>query len=274
MDIFVPSYYENFKCIAGKCRHNCCIGWEIDIDDQSLVFYEQQSYIAKNIDFCDMPHFVLGESERCPFLNKDNLCDIYLNYGEDKLCQICRDHPRFVNEYNSREEIGLGLTCEAAVKLILENDFRLKKLESNNTFAIADAEEEDFFEYREELFKTDVKELKHLLPNCDFNELFLLFDGLERLDNSWDKLLRTLQDKKGKLADLEIKDNDIANRLFCYFLFRHLYNYGLEFCVFCTYFILSLGKDIYENARMFSSEIEYSDENIEKIIEALNLKDF
>ena len=36
MDIFAPSYYKKFKCIADKCHHNCCIGWEIDIDDEAL----------------------------------------------------------------------------------------------------------------------------------------------------------------------------------------------------------------------------------------------
>ena len=30
MTVTVPSYYKDFKCIADKCRHSCCIGWEID----------------------------------------------------------------------------------------------------------------------------------------------------------------------------------------------------------------------------------------------------
>ena len=34
-----PNYYKKFKCIADKCKHNCCIGWEIDIDNDTLEFY-------------------------------------------------------------------------------------------------------------------------------------------------------------------------------------------------------------------------------------------
>ena len=41
MQILVPDYYKDFKCIADKCKHNCCIGWEIDIDDDTLEYYNK-----------------------------------------------------------------------------------------------------------------------------------------------------------------------------------------------------------------------------------------
>ena len=40
MKLYAPSYYKDFKCIADKCAHNCCIGWEIDIDEISLEKYK------------------------------------------------------------------------------------------------------------------------------------------------------------------------------------------------------------------------------------------
>lgn len=267
MDIFVPSYYKDFKCIASKCKHNCCIGWEIDIDSASLEFYKQQSDIIKKVELCEQPHFILGENERCPFLNKDNLCDIILNHGEGALCQICSDHPRFVNCFDSREEIGLGLTCEAAAKLILDNDFGIEKFKETKDIAVFNDEESDFFEYRDTCVSKSVCEFKNLLPDLSLNDIYNLFNSLERLDNNWDSLLETLKGKKEKIHETVIKNTAQANRLFHYFVFRHLHNYGLEFCVFCTYFILSIDYDIYETARMFSSEIEYSDENIEEILQ-------
>lgn len=36
-----PDYYPLFHCIADRCRHNCCIGWEIDVDGDSLAAYDQ-----------------------------------------------------------------------------------------------------------------------------------------------------------------------------------------------------------------------------------------
>ena len=97
-----PDYYPTFRCIAGACKHSCCIGWEIDIDEESLARYKAMpgplgERLRNHISADDPPHFVLGEGERCPFLNERNLCDLILEGGEGLLCQICDDHPRFRN---------------------------------------------------------------------------------------------------------------------------------------------------------------------------------
>ena len=39
MKLYAPAYYKNFKCIADKCEHSCCVGWEIDIDKETLDKY-------------------------------------------------------------------------------------------------------------------------------------------------------------------------------------------------------------------------------------------
>ena len=125
MKLIVPDYYPRFRCIAGACKHSCCIGWEIDIDNETLEKYrtvdgELGKRLQANIDWtCDTPHYILGENDRCPFLNSQNLCDLIIKLGEDALCNICDDHPRFRNEFSDRTEMGLGLSCEAAAKLIL-----------------------------------------------------------------------------------------------------------------------------------------------------------
>ena len=38
--LYAPSYYKNFTCIADKCKHSCCVGWEIAIDKTTLNKYE------------------------------------------------------------------------------------------------------------------------------------------------------------------------------------------------------------------------------------------
>ena len=40
MKIYVPDYYKDFRCLAGDCKHSCCIGWEIDIDEDTLDYYK------------------------------------------------------------------------------------------------------------------------------------------------------------------------------------------------------------------------------------------
>ena len=41
MKLIAPECYPDFHCIAGECRHSCCIGWEIDIDPESLCRFQQ-----------------------------------------------------------------------------------------------------------------------------------------------------------------------------------------------------------------------------------------
>ena len=121
----MPDYYADFACIAGACRHTCCVGWEIDIDTDSLRRYqampgEMGERLRSYIDIEETPHFRLTADERCPLLNTNGLCDLITAAGQDALCQICADHPRFRNILSDREETGLGLCCEAAVSLILK----------------------------------------------------------------------------------------------------------------------------------------------------------
>ena len=87
MEKVYPAYYPEFKCIAGGCRHSCCIGWEIDIDPETLALYRGLEgplgdRLRRNITGGESPCFALGDGERCPFLNRENLCDIILERGE------------------------------------------------------------------------------------------------------------------------------------------------------------------------------------------------
>ena len=34
-----PDYFNDFKCIGGKCEDSCCIGWDIDIDEVTYNIY-------------------------------------------------------------------------------------------------------------------------------------------------------------------------------------------------------------------------------------------
>ena len=124
MKIQVPEYYINFKCIADKCKDNCCIGWEIDVDDATLEKYESLEgasgdAIRATLNGGEVTTFKLSKNERCANLDYHGLCKIISALGEDYLCQICRDHPRYFNETTEGIEGGIGLACEAAAQLIL-----------------------------------------------------------------------------------------------------------------------------------------------------------
>ena len=39
MLIVTPGFYDRFSCIASRCAHSCCVGWEIDVDAKTRSFY-------------------------------------------------------------------------------------------------------------------------------------------------------------------------------------------------------------------------------------------
>lgn len=130
MLIRTPDYYDKFKCIAGECKDTCCAGWQVDVDDASYEYYKTITG-----DFGDRLHsvmvdgvkgaegqFCIREDGRCPFLNDNNLCDLYTALGEDALCVTCDQYPRYTTEYGNLRETGIALSCQTAAELILTED--------------------------------------------------------------------------------------------------------------------------------------------------------
>lgn len=296
MKTFVPGFYKDFTCIAGECRNSCCIGWEIDIDPITLKKYNKMSgetgkKIRENICFQDdTAFFRLEKNEKCPFLNKDNLCDIILDAGEGFLCDICRDHPRFRNFYSDRIEMGLGLCCEEAARIILDDKEPFSLVPLDGKTENLSFEEILFIEERDLLIKTvesekdvfaaiekinGIYELKSIEFEVNLLADFLL--SLERLNRAWTDKLNLL--KSSRLSDKQtVRSENAFKNLYKYFLFRHLTDEGfyenLAFAEFSTKVIFEICgrtgfsfRNICEVARMYSSEIEYSDENKDRIIE-------
>ncbi len=302
MKIIVPDYYHRFRCAAGTCEHNCCIGWEIDIDPDTCARYRSVGgqlgeALAANINWGEEPSFRLGEDERCPFLNGDNLCRIILELGEDALCQICSDHPRFRNCFESREEMGLGLCCEAAAELIVGNPHTVKL-----TVLEEDGEEEApdneaaFLSLRDGILDTlqdrslaipqriqsVLSRLDASLPDRSLSVWARIYASLERLDDSWGTLLDSLS--ASPAAENPLPDV-VREQLLVYFVYRHLsealydgqLRERLAFCVLSEAMIGGLcavsGLPAAEAARMYSAEIEYSDENIQALLDVLARND-
>ncbi len=138
-----PGYCDDFRCIAGKCTDNCCIGWEIDIDEDTLAYYSSisGSFGQRLKDSISGGCFTLTEHERCPFLNSEDLCDIFTELGEEHLCQICSDHPRYFEWFGDVKEGGIGMSCEEAARLILTSDFSISEKEIPDEEASACDEE-------------------------------------------------------------------------------------------------------------------------------------
>ena len=297
MKTFAPQYYTRFKCRADKCEHTCCAGWEIDVDGITLNKYrkvdgEMGERIKKSLTEGDGALCFALKEDKCPFLNEKGLCDIITFLGEDYLSQVCADHPRFRNFQLNRTEVGVGLTCEEACALVLNSDDSLLvEIADDGQREDTDEWEVYLLEKREKLFhlvnsdedfskkcKGAMDEVGASLPTLDVNAWREIYLSLERLDEKWTDVLAKLQ-PLGK-----IRDQKIYARVLNYMLFRHVL--GAEndsdlrarvaFCVHATYFISAVAVALEkqgeknadeESARLYSSEIEYSDDNLYSLID-------
>ncbi len=245
-----PDFYDKFKCTATHCSDTCCVGWEIDIDKTS-----QDSYSKVKGPFGDKlranieeGHFKLLPHDRCPFLDKDNLCEIYRHLGEDALCHICTEHPRFVEVYGDIMERGLGLCCEEAAQLLLESEGPLQ-FTNEECDELEDELDEDDIEIRNEVLYEREQMFKALADsNMPFGErLYTAFgytneksfaplenaQGLYELlaktvsfGPTWDRALARIKTRIESAGSAPIEDQGYfteteSSRLLAYLVYRH-----------------------------------------------------
>ena len=62
----------------------------------------------------------MDENNFCPFLNKQDLCSLQTEYGEDMLSSVCDMFPRIKANYPNEVKLcSLDLSCPEAVRLCL-----------------------------------------------------------------------------------------------------------------------------------------------------------
>ena len=256
-----PDFYDEFKCIADKCTDSCCIGWEIDVDEISLEKYNKintdfgekiRSQIIKSEDGSNC--FKLCENERCPFLNKKNLCDIIINCGEEYLCDICREHPRFYEWFAGVTECGLGLCCEEVCRILLETEESFSLVEESDGEEIIletkeDIVESDFYiflsAFREKLFEIlfskDIVFEEKLVKVLSKTELLCgeeikirnyknsleLYKKTEPIDENWTEYINSLSENYKDILEIEkefqekTKGDMLYSKILAYIIYRH-----------------------------------------------------
>lgn len=149
MQYTYPDYYKEFKCLAGECLDTCCAGWQIVIDDASIEKYKNISddhpFKTKLFASVDWEEEVFNQDKcgRCAFLNKENLCDMYIGLGEESLCHTCSTYPRHIEEFEGLREVTLSLSCPEVARILMEKT-------AKTTFYMEEtSEEEDYEEYED-----------------------------------------------------------------------------------------------------------------------------
>lgn len=117
---------------AGACPDTCCKDWEIILDEKTLARYralpgvfgdEVRACLTTDAEGDTMFRLTDGH---CPLLSSDGLCRVQLSLGEEALCDTCRAHPRFYEEYGQTKELTLSISCPAAIDLLFAQETPIK----------------------------------------------------------------------------------------------------------------------------------------------------
>ena len=291
MKLYAPEYYSSFKCIADKCEHSCCVGWEIGVDGEALEKYEclGEGYgdtVMSSISYDGDPHFKLCADDRCPHLNDQGLCKIILNLGEGYLCDICREHPRFYN-YTDVAEVGLGMSCPEAARIILSSPDYTSMEEIGEVSADGDVEfngrlmrgrvystlSDSSSDYVDRLAKIYGD---HGISVGDDEVWLKKLSGLEYLDEGH----RDMFSNYSSVCRPAGVDKYLE-RFLAYLIYRHCteafdaedFTLRLSFCLFCERLAASLIVseeatslgEVVKLTSVISEELEYSEENTEAL---------
>ncbi len=256
--VFVPTYFDEFKCIADKCPDSCCVGWEVDIDSDTAKKYRNvggklgekiKKHLISDEDGCEI--FTLCEGDRCPFLNNCNLCEIQLELGENALSKTCTLFPRFFDDFGKIREMGLGFGCPEAARLMLENDepFSLEFYDEcvdevedvdedflgelidlrADCFVIL---EDDDLKFQKKIEKVldlavefqkqiDGEDFQNEMHNFTFDNCLKILGKAEYISEERASFIKSLSSKKLSAKALSLYKSDFEKLMKCY-LFRYL----------------------------------------------------
>ncbi len=297
MILVTPSFYKDFKCIAGDCPDSCCQGWEVDADQDSLDYYSQLSGEIKNkidsvLDFDEFGNtvFRLADKKRCPFLNSENLCDMHIAIGGEHTPYTCRMFPRFINDFGGTREMGVSFSCPVAADMMFDlkeamrfvnevNDLppQLNEIDAQTYFYLSKARKKAFDIIQNRaipmnqrlitLLNFGLQLQKDLEPYEEGNEqidFFDVFRNPELINPEW---IYKIDHAEIKSVSNEIFNENIAS----YFIFRYFLtavnDYDIlskiKMAVIGVLIVTYFGEDSW-TIHLWSKETEHSQYNMDR----------
>ena len=223
MKKYYPSFYHTSSCFAGHCPDTCCAGWEIPLSEQDKERFRTfipADYFSDGIIAIDEKGdscFKLSGGS-CPFLNRENLCRIRLDFSHELTPDVCRQYPLFIEEYDTFTECCPSLSCPS----VCESIFAQRRLmpvfpdpdyngedEFLNSLILTRSKVLSFIERAEQSIdeKKALELEKKLAKNkFDLNDLLDQFDQIEKMGSLKDTI-KMIPGIGGKIKDEDIDEN-------------------------------------------------------------------
>ncbi|MGL5258566.1 MAG: flagellin lysine-N-methylase [Lachnospiraceae bacterium] len=125
MHIIKPKIYDDFKCMANECKITCCMEWKIAVDEDTYTTWKEKTLNGVELTKCvegnqEERMIKLNEKKYCPYMNKEKLCNLVIEFGDEILSHTCDTFPRQEKNFEDRTEKSLVSCCPRTIELILE----------------------------------------------------------------------------------------------------------------------------------------------------------
>ena len=120
-------FYKQFQCVGTDCLDSCCAtGWQIPLDEKVSRYYQNLQgefgdFLRQNVERDETTGITsvrLTSGYRCPFLNENNLCRVYIECGEEWMSDECRIFPRARYDKNGNSMRGFTVSCEEVLRML------------------------------------------------------------------------------------------------------------------------------------------------------------
>jgi len=130
--IRVPNYYDEFKCIGGTCPDTCCKHWNISIEKDLFMDYQNSNKysdidlksaideVPKNQTDLNYGYMKLVKG-KCSLLDSKNLCTLQSKYGHENLPLVCKLYPRTYTCTPEGIHLTYSLSCPEVSRIALSS---------------------------------------------------------------------------------------------------------------------------------------------------------
>lgn len=124
-----PDFMETFRCAGTACREHCCKNQHVILDRNRYQKYIKSPFLdIKRIAITEISvtqtslaawaNIIPDSRGNCPFLDEQQLCQIYKHIGANALSNSCASYPQVDHVYKNQKIKSMSLSCPEVTRQV------------------------------------------------------------------------------------------------------------------------------------------------------------
>ncbi len=125
-----PDFMETFRCAGTACREHCCKNQHVILDRNRYQKYVKSPFSdirriavteisVTQTSLAAWAHIIPDSQGNCPFLDEQQLCQIYKHVGVNALSNNCASYPQVDHIYKNQKIKSMALSCPEVTRQVL-----------------------------------------------------------------------------------------------------------------------------------------------------------